>query len=79
MFGAVMRLLFGVVLGVALTVGTAFIVDNAGTDLSTTGASNSGTAVHRNMVNWDVVGENMRIAQERMRETWARISQKIAS
>ena len=31
------------------------------------------------MVNWDVVGENMRIARERMQETWTKISHKIAS
>ena len=73
-----MRVLFGIILGVALTVGAAFIADSWGTDGSTTGSSS--TAVeHRKMVNWDVVGENMRIARERMQETWNKISHKLAS
>ena len=73
-----MRFLFGIILGVALTIGVAFIADSWGTDGSTNGSSS--TAVeHRKMVNWDVVGENMRIARERMQETWTRISHKIAS
>ena len=73
-----MRVLFGIILGVALTVGAAFIADSWGTDGSTNGSSS--TAVeHRKMVNWDVVGENMRIARERMQETWNKISHKIAS
>ena len=73
-----MRVLFGIVLGVALTIGAAFIVDSLETAGSTNGSSS--TAVeHRKMVNWDVVGENMRIARERMQETWNRISHKIAS
>ena len=59
-----MRVLFGIVLGVALTVGAAFIADSWGTDGSTNGSSSS-TVEHRKMVNWEVVGENMRIARER--------------
>jgi hypothetical protein len=74
-----MRVLFGIILGVALTVGAAFIADSWGTDRSTTNGSNSTAVEHRQMVNWDVVGDNMRVARERMRETWTRISQKIAS
>ena len=73
-----MRVLFGIVLGVALTIGAAFIVDSWETPGSTNGSSS--TAVeHRKMVNWDVVGDNMRVARERMRETWTKISHKIAS
>jgi len=73
-----MRVLFGIILGVALTIGVAFIADSWETDATTNGSSS--TAVeHRKMVNWDVVGENMRIARERMQETWTRISHKIAS
>jgi hypothetical protein len=74
-----MRMLFGIILGVALTVGVAFISDTWATGPSTTDGSASATATHRNMVNWNVVGDNMRIAQERIREAWTRISHKIAS
>jgi hypothetical protein len=71
-----MRMLFGIILGAALTVSIAFIADTWKTGPTTGSAS---TAVeHRQMVNWDVVGDNMRIARERMREAWIRISQKVA-
>ena len=73
-----MRVLFGIILGVALTVGVAFISDSWTTGPSTTG-SGSTVAEHRQMVNWDVVGDNTRIARERIRATWARLSQKLAS
>ena len=46
-----MRVLFGIVLGVALTVGAAFIADSWGTDGSTNGSSST-TVEHRKMVNW---------------------------
>jgi hypothetical protein len=71
-------MLFGIILGVALTVAVAFIADSSATAPTTTG-SGSSTAVHRNMVNWDVVGDRMRGARERLRDTWARLSQKMAS
>ncbi|MEA2979401.1 MAG: hypothetical protein QOF91_3657 [Alphaproteobacteria bacterium] len=74
-----MRVLFGIVLGAALTVGVAFISDTWATGRSATDGSGSATAERRNMVNWDVVGDNMRIASERAREAWTRISHKIAS
>jgi hypothetical protein len=31
------------------------------------------------MVNWEVVGENMRIAQERIRQGWTKLSHKVSS
>ena len=65
-----MRVLFGIILGVALTVSVAFISDTWTTGPATTTGSGSATAEHRQMVNWDVVGDNMRIAQERAREAW---------
>jgi hypothetical protein len=72
-----MRVLFGIIMGVALTVGVAFISDNWTTAPATTG---SGTALeHRTMVNWDVVGENMRILRQRAHETWTSMSRKVAS
>jgi hypothetical protein len=72
-----MRLLFGMILGAAVTIGTVFIADTAATGPTTTD-SGSAAADHRNMVNWDVVGDNVRVARERAREAWARISHKIA-
>jgi hypothetical protein len=74
-----MRLLFGIVLGVALTVGVAFISDNWGPGPSTTNGSGSAVVEHRNMVNWDIVGERLQIARQRVQETWTKVSHKIAS
>ena len=73
-----MRVLFGIILGVALTVSVAFISDTWATGPSTTTGSGSAVVEHRNMVNWDVVGDNTRITRERMREAWTKISHKIA-
>ena len=73
-----MRVLFGIILGVALTVGVAFISDTWATGPSTTNGSDTATTEHRKMVNWDIVGNNTRIAGERIREAWTKISNKIA-
>ena len=74
-----MRVLFGIILGVALTVSVAFISDTWNTGPATTTGSGSAVVEHRQMVNWDVVGDNMRIAQERAREAWIKLSQKVTS
>jgi hypothetical protein len=73
-----MRVLFGILLGVALTVSVAFISDTWATGPATTTGSNSAVVEHRKMVNWDVVADNTRVARERMREAWTKISHKIA-
>lgn len=74
-----MRVLFGIVLGVALTVSVAFLSDtwSAGPSTATDGSSSS--VVERKMVNWDVVGEKVRIARERAHEAWSKLSQKVSS
>jgi hypothetical protein len=75
-----MRVLFGILLGVALTVSVAFISDTWATGpATTTTGSGSAVAEHRPMVNWDVVNTNLRVAQERVRETWNNLSRKVAS
>jgi hypothetical protein len=74
-----MRVLFGIIIGVALTVSVAFISDTWTSGPVTTTGSGSATAAHRQMVNWDVVGDNMRIARERAREAWMKLSHKITS
>ena len=75
----IMRVLFGIILGVALTVSVAFISDTWNTSPVTTTGSGTAVVEHRQMVNWDVVGENMRVAQERVREAWIKLSQKVTS
>ena len=74
-----MRVLFGIILGVALTVSVAFISDSWTTGPATTTGSGSTAVEHRQMVNWDVVNDNMRVAQERVREAWTKLSRKVTS
>jgi len=76
-----MRVLFGIILGVALTVGVAFLSDTWSTGPTTTATTGSATAVVEThpMVNWDVVGERVRIVRERVTEAWNTLSRKVAS
>jgi hypothetical protein len=63
-----MRFISGIVIGVALTIGTAYIHD-----MLFAPASADSTAA-RPMVNWDAVGAAAHEAVERAREQWHRIS-----
>jgi hypothetical protein len=69
------------ILGVALTVGAAFVSDtwSGGSDATsaTSGSAESVSADHRNMVNWDVVAENVRIVSRRAREAWPTLSHRV--
>ena len=58
-----MRLLFGMILGFALTVGGAYI-----SDASKTGAD------ARPMVNWDVVGKNVDALTVMIKQGWAKLT-----
>ena len=58
-----MRLLFGIILGVALTVGSAYVADQ----------SNGRAADTRPMVNWDVVAKNVDQLTTMARDGWRRI------
>ena len=70
-----MRVFFGMILGVALTVGVAFISDTLANDpAATTGSSSTVTLEHRQMVNWDVVGTKWNHLTERARAEWHRIA-----
>jgi hypothetical protein len=58
-----MRLLFGIVLGCAFTVGGAYVADQMSTG--------SGA---RTMVNWDVVAKNVDGIATMARDGWRRIA-----
>ena len=58
-----MRLLFGIILGFALTVGGVYVVDQSST-----------RADARPMVNWDVVAKNVDQLTAMARDGWRRIS-----
>lgn len=58
-----MRLLFGIILGAALTVGGVYLADQVTT-----------RADARPMVNWDVVAKNVDQLSAMARDGWRRIS-----
>jgi hypothetical protein len=60
-----MRLLFGIVLGVALTVGAAYLHD-ASVPVN--------PAAHRAIVNWDVAAEAVEQSMQRLRRQLARLT-----
>ncbi len=63
-----MRLLFGLVLGAALTIVAAYIYDSRNAV-----AADSGTAaLQRPLVNWDVVSSKWRALTDRARDEWNR-------
>ena len=63
-----MRVLFGIILGVLLTIGGAYLYD------SRTMATANANGVHRTMVNWDVVGTKWNRLTERARAEWVRLA-----
>lgn len=58
-----MRMIFGMVVGFALTVGGAYFVDHATSD-----------GVTRPMVNWDVVAKNVDHLGAFARDSWRRLT-----
>jgi len=61
--GKNMRLIFGIIIGCALTVGGAYIVD-----------AMSPPAAGSKMVNWDVVAKNLDSVTTLAREGWKKIA-----
>jgi hypothetical protein len=57
-----MRTFFGIILGVALTVGGAYVADS----MAGTGAAH--------MVNWDVVSKNFDDVKNTVREGWRKLT-----
>jgi hypothetical protein len=67
-----MRLLLGIVLGVFLTVGFAYVYDASTTGTSEPTAQTS--LEQRPMVNWDVVGRNWHGWTLGVRNTWNKLA-----
>ena len=75
-----MRVILGMILGAALTVGAVFLYDNVdGSPRPANSGSASVTTQHRKMVNWDVVDDNWRSIRQRAREAWTTLSHKLPS
>jgi len=64
-----MRVLIGILLGVTITVGGAYLYDSH--NAVTAANANS---LHRPMVNWDVVSSNWHRLTERARAEWTRLA-----
>ena len=67
-----MRFFLGIIVGVILTIGVAYL-----SDASTSGSSNAAaqTAVEqRPMVNWDVVSRNWQSLSLGVRNTWNKLA-----
>jgi len=60
-----MRLIFGMILGAALTIGGAYVSDTA---------TRSPTGDARPMVNWDVVGKNFDTLTGLVKQGWAKLT-----
>ena len=65
-----MRFLFGIIVGICLTIGGAYLYDSRAT------AEPSSTTAARPMVNWDVVATNWERANSRVRKEWDRLAAK---
>lgn len=71
-----MQTIFGFILGVALTIGVAYVHDASITAPSVTASaptSATAPATERQMVNWDVVGTNWRELKASVSEGWRKL------
>jgi hypothetical protein len=67
-----MRVLLGIIIGGALTVGGAYLYDNH----RAMTAVNPPASAQRSMVNWDVVGHEWHRLTDRARSEWNRIASR---
>ena len=64
-----MRLLFGIILGIAITLGVAFLHDN-----NVPPDPPSSAAAERQIVNWDILGDVARDQMAGIRRLWNRLT-----
>ena len=70
-----MRVFLGIILGVFLTIASAYVIDSVTISPPTAGAET--TAQRRPMVNWDVVDHNWHAFAESVRIGWNRLTAKV--
>ncbi len=63
-----MRFLFGIIVGVALTLGTAYVFD------ATRRGEGPGGVAERPMVNWDVVEAELKTLSTAIHDGWDRLT-----
>ena len=64
-----MRVLIGIVFGVVLTIGAAYVYDSH----NALAAANASASIERPLVNWDVVGSKWQKLSDRARAEWVRL------
>jgi hypothetical protein len=67
-----MRLFLGIILGVFLTIASAYVIDSLTTGPATAGAE--ATVQRKPMVNWDVVDHNWTSFTRSVRSGWNRLT-----
>ena len=67
-----MRVFLGIILGVFLTIASAYVIDSMAAGPATATAQTA--APRKPMVNWDVVGENWHGFTESVRVGWNRLT-----
>lgn len=70
-----MRFIFGIVVGIALTIGVAYVHDLGYAQTITVPAPGEPVAA-KPFVNWDSVGVNARAAAAAIREQWDKLTGK---
>ena len=68
-----MRVFLGIIIGVFLTIASAYVIDSVTTGPATATADTT-TAARRPMVNWDVVDHNWHAFTESVRVGWNRLT-----
>jgi hypothetical protein len=66
-----MRVFLGIIIGVFLTIASAYVIDSMNTGPATAGAT---APAQRPMVNWDVVDHNWRAFTDSVRLGWNRLT-----
>ena len=69
-----MRFLLGIIVGVFLTIGAAYMSDASTTRISASATQSSDE--QRPMVNWDVVSRNWQSLSLGVRQTWDRLASR---
>ncbi|HUI20317.1 MAG TPA: hypothetical protein VLZ74_04665 [Methylocella sp.] len=63
-----MRMFFGIIIGIILTVGAAYLADTV------RDTSNAEGSTNRPIVNWDVVDNGIKALSTTLQEGWARVT-----
>ena len=66
-----MRFLFGIIVGVLLTVGFAYLHDSAAA------GPQDASGTQARMVNWDVVNRNVAALSQGVRHDWDRLTERF--